>query len=56
MAYVEKEKRTKLDNKAEKTIYLGMSSAHSDDTVKLLSLKTKQIIYRRNVRKQKVLN
>ena len=49
MAYVEKEKRTKLDNKAEKTIYLGMSSAHSDDTAKLLSLKTKQIIYRRNV-------
>jgi hypothetical protein len=47
MAYVEKEKRTKLDNKAEKTIYLGISSAHSDDTAKLLSLKTKQIIFRR---------
>ncbi len=49
MAYVEKEKRTKLDNKVERTIYLGMSPDHSDDTAKLLSLKTMKIIYRRNV-------
>ncbi len=49
---MEKEKRTKLDNKVERTIYLGMSPDHSDDTAKLLSLtvslKTMQIIYRRN--------
>jgi hypothetical protein len=49
LAYVEKEKRTKLDNKVERTIYLGMSQEHSDDTAKLLSLKTMKIIYRRNV-------
>jgi hypothetical protein len=47
--YVEKEKRTKLDNKVERTIYLEMSPDHSDDTAKLLFTKTKQIIYRRNV-------
>jgi hypothetical protein len=49
LAYVEKDKRTKLDNKVERTIYLGMSPEHSHDTAKLLSLKTMQIIYRRNV-------
>ena len=49
LAYVEKGKRTKLDNKVERAIYLGTSPDHSDDTVKLLSLKTMQIIYRRNV-------
>ena len=49
LAYVEKEKRTKLEYKTEKCIYLGMSSRHSADTHKLLSLKTNQIIYRRNV-------
>jgi hypothetical protein len=49
MAYVEKNKRTKLDNKVERTIYLGASQDHSDDTAKLLSLKTMKIIYRRNV-------
>jgi hypothetical protein len=48
MAYVEKGKRTKLDNKVERTLYLGMSPDHSDDTAKLLSLKTMQIIYRRS--------
>ena len=49
LAYVEKGKRTKLDNKVERAIYLGMSPDHSDDTVKLLSIKTMKIIYRRNV-------
>jgi hypothetical protein len=49
LAYVEKGKRTKLDNKVERAIYLGMSPDHSDDTVKLLSIKTMRIIYRRNV-------
>ncbi len=49
LAYVEKEKRTKLDYKTEKCIYLGMSPRHSADTHKLLSLQTNQIIYRRNV-------
>ncbi len=39
----------KLDNKVERAIYLGTSPDYSDDTVKLLSLKTMQIIYRRNV-------
>ncbi len=49
LAYVEKEQRTKLDDKTEKRIYLGMSPKHSADTHKLLSLKTNQVIYRRNV-------
>ncbi len=49
LAYIEKEKRTKLDMKAEKTTYLGMSPTHSDDTAKLLSLKTRKVIFRRNV-------
>jgi hypothetical protein len=46
---VEKEKRTKLDYKTEKCIYLGMSPRHSADTHKLLTLNTNQVIYRRNV-------
>jgi hypothetical protein len=49
MAYIEKDKRHKLDSKVQRTIYLGMSTAHSHDTVKLLSLKTLKVIYRRNV-------
>jgi hypothetical protein len=49
MAYIEKDKRHKLDSKVQRTIYLGMSTAHSHDTVKLLSLKTFKVIYRRNV-------
>ena len=49
LAYVEKEKRTKLEYKTDKCIYLGMSPRHSADTHKLLSLKTNQIVYRRNV-------
>jgi hypothetical protein len=49
MAYIEKDKRHKLESKVQRTIYLGMSPAHSDDRVKLMSLKTMKVIYRRNV-------
>ncbi len=49
LAYIEKDKRHKLDFKVERTIYLGSPLEHSDDTAKLLSLKTMTIIYRRNV-------
>jgi hypothetical protein len=50
LAYVDKEKRTKLDYKTEKCIYLGMlSPRHSADIHKLLILQTTHIIYRRNV-------
>ena len=49
MAYIEKDKRHKLDYKVERCIYLGMSTAHTDDTAKLLLLRTMEIIYRRNV-------
>ncbi len=49
LAYVEKEKRHKLDFKAEACIYLGISHKHSPDTHTLLRLSTKEIIYRRNV-------
>jgi hypothetical protein len=49
MAYIEKDKRHKLDSKVQRCVYLGMSENHSDDTVKLLSLKTIRVIFRRNV-------
>jgi hypothetical protein len=49
MAYIEKDKRHKLDFKVERCIYLGMSTTHTDDTAKLLLLKTMTVIYRRNV-------
>jgi hypothetical protein len=49
LAYIEKDKRHKLQSKVQRCIYLGMSLKHSDDTVKLLSLKTMEIVYRRNV-------
>jgi hypothetical protein len=49
LAYVEKEKRHKLDFKTERCIYLGMSSRHSPDTHKLLKLSNNEVIYRRNV-------
>ncbi len=49
LAFVEKDKRKKLNPKVKKTLYLGMSEAHSDDTYELLDLQTNEIIYRRNV-------
>ncbi len=49
LAYVEKEKRHKLDFKTEPCIYLGISPRHTHDTHILLRLSTKSIIYRRNV-------
>ena len=33
----------------DQCVYLGMSTSHSDDTYKLLNLKTKKVIYRRQV-------
>ncbi len=63
LAYREKDKRAKFQPKVDQCIYLGMSTSHSDETYKLLNLKTKKIIYRRQVffnersfpaRKQKV--
>jgi hypothetical protein len=38
LSYVEKQKRTKLQPKVERTIYLGMSPNHSNDTYKLLKI------------------
>ncbi len=49
LSYVEKEKRPKFQPKVERTIYLGTSPDHSEDTYKLYRMKTKDIIYRRNV-------
>jgi hypothetical protein len=49
LAYVEKEKRHKLDFKTERCIYLGMPSRHSPDTHKLLKLSNNEVVYRRNV-------
>ena len=49
MAFAEKDQRTKWQDKADKCIYLGISSLHTDDTHKLLHLRTNEVIYRRNV-------
>jgi transposase InsO family protein len=49
MAFVEKDQRTKWQDKADKCIYLGISPLHSDDTHKLFHLRTNEVIYRRNV-------
>ncbi len=49
LAYVEKDKRHKLDFKTEQCIYLGISPRHTHDTHTLLRLSTKSVIYRRNV-------
>ncbi len=49
MAFAEKDQRTKWQDKADKCIYLGISSLHSDDTHKLLHLRTSKVVYRRNV-------
>jgi hypothetical protein len=49
LAYIEKDKRKKLQPKVHKTIYLGFSDHHEDHTFKLYDMKTKQVIYRKNV-------
>ena len=49
LAYVEKEKRHKLDFKTEPCIYLGISPRHTHDTHTLLRISTNNVIYRRNV-------
>jgi hypothetical protein len=49
LAYVEKAKRSKLQPKVERTIYLGISPDHSHDTYKLLKISNNEIIFRRNV-------
>ncbi len=49
LAYVEKDKRHKLDFKTERCIYMGISPHHSHDTHTLLRLNTNKLIYRRNV-------
>ena len=49
LAYREKDKRAKFTPKVDQCIYVGISPNHSDDTYKLLNLKNKRIIYRRQV-------
>jgi hypothetical protein len=49
LAYREKEKRAKFQPKVDQCIYIGISPSHSDDTYKLLNLKTKKVIYYRQV-------
>jgi hypothetical protein len=49
LAYREKDKRAKFQPKVDQCVYLGIFTSHSDDTYKLLNLKTKKIIYRRQV-------
>jgi hypothetical protein len=49
LAYLEKEKRHKLDFKTEECIYLGISPRHSNDTHTLLKTSTNKVIFRRNV-------
>jgi transposase InsO family protein len=48
LSYIEKEKRPKFQPKVERTIYLGTSPDHSEDTYKLYRSTTKDIIFRRN--------
>ncbi len=47
--YIEKTKRSKLQPKVERAIYLGISPDHSHDTYKLLRISNNEIIFRRNV-------
>jgi hypothetical protein len=49
MAYIEQDERHKLDYKVERCVYLGMPTTHTNDTAKLLLIKTMEIIFRRNV-------
>jgi hypothetical protein len=49
LSYLEKDKRNKFGPKAERTIYLGISPQHYDDTHKLFSLTSQKVIFRRTV-------
>jgi hypothetical protein len=49
LSYVEKTKRSKLQPKVERAIYLGISPDHSHDTYKLLRISNNETIFRRNV-------
>ena len=49
LSYVEKTKRSKFQPKVERTLYLGTSPDHTEDTYKLYRPATKEIIFRRNV-------
>ncbi len=49
LAYIEKDKRKKLQPKVHKTIYLGISDSHGDDIYELFDMKTRKLIYRKNV-------
>jgi hypothetical protein len=49
IAYREKDKRAKFTPNVDQCIYAGISPNHSDDRYKLLNIKTKRVIYRRQV-------
>jgi hypothetical protein len=49
LSYIEKPKRSKVQPKVERAIYLGISPDHSHDTYKLLRISNNEIIFRRNV-------
>jgi hypothetical protein len=46
LAYREKDKIAKFTPKVDQCIYVGISPNHSNDTYKLLSIKTNRVIYR----------
>ena len=48
MSYVEKTKRPKFQPKVERTLYLGTSIDHTEDTYKLYRPAKQDIIFRRN--------
>jgi hypothetical protein len=49
LSYIERTKRSNLQPKVERAIYLGISPDHSHDTYKLLRISNNEIIFRRNV-------
>ncbi len=44
LAFIAKDKRTKLTPKVNRTVYLGISDFHGDDTYELLNIKTNKAI------------
>jgi hypothetical protein len=55
LAYLEKEKRHKLDFKTEECIYLGISPRHSHDTHTLLKLSTNKVNIQKECQFQRTL-